>query len=183
MKYTILNGNNSEENQSFDEHLNELLEYLKSKGNEVFYHELRKLNLLYCTGCWGCWVKTPGECLFPDDTIQIRKDIIRSDKVIFASPMILGFPSALLKMVQDKLIALVHPYIELVDNECHHFKRYDHYPEIALVYQRAEDTDKDDIEIVTNIYKRFALNFKSKLIFSKDINEPTEELANALNHY
>ncbi|MBA7553532.1 hypothetical protein ES705_46125 [subsurface metagenome] len=85
-------------------------------------------------------------------------------------------------MVQDKLIALVHPYIELVDNECHHFKRYDRYHEIALVYQRAEDTDEDDIKIVTNIYRRFALNFKSKLIFSKDINEPTEELAHALNH-
>ena len=37
---------------------------------------LEEIDLAYCTGCFGCWIQTPGECVIKDyqaivkDTLQ-----------------------------------------------------------------------------------------------------------------
>ena len=72
------------------------------------------MDVRYCVGCFGCWVKTPGECVSKDGSHDIRREVINSDLVLFASPLIMGFTSALLKKAHDKLIPLIHPYFELV---------------------------------------------------------------------
>jgi hypothetical protein len=180
---SILNGNPDNSNVQFDLHLEKIKKHLESNDHRVEIFYLRDLKIISCTGCWGCWVKTPGECLFEDDSKMVREKVIHSDWLIFASPLIMGFTSALLKMFQDKLIPLLHPYIELIDNECHHMKRYDQYPLLGLLYGKEPDTDKQDIEIVTDIYKRFALNFRSELKFSKSIEEPFELLTNEIIHH
>ena len=58
---------------------------------------LRELNLHHCTGCFGCWIKTPGRCVARDDGPRVLAAEITSDFVLLASPLVLGFPSALLK--------------------------------------------------------------------------------------
>ena len=84
--------------------------------------------------------------------------------------------------MQDKMIPLVHPYIELVNNECHHVKRYDRYPKLGLIFAKEPETDSEDIRIVTDIYKRLALNMKSELIFSRSIEEPIDNLIHEIVH-
>ncbi|MBN1340837.1 MAG: flavodoxin family protein [Bacteroidales bacterium] len=182
-KVVIINGNPGDQNPGFDSYLHQFNKAMLQNGYQSEIIHLKNMNIISCTGCWGCWVKTPGECLFQDDTMLIRNQIIHSDWVVFASPLIMGFTSALLKMVQDKLIPLLHPYIELVNNECHHMKRYDHYPMLGLIYSPEPESDKEDIQIVNNIYKRFALNFKSELIFSQSIDQPVNSLVHEIiNH-
>ena len=183
MKVVILNGNPDPAGQQFADRINKLCSSLETKGIEVNHIRLRNHNIISCTGCWGCWVKTPGECLFRDDSREIRKEVIRADLLIFASPLIMGFTSALLKIMQDKLIPLVLPYIELVDNECHHEKRYEKYPKLGLVYASEPETDREDIQILTDIYKRLAINLRSELQFSKSIEEPLENLIHEIEHH
>lgn len=143
-------------------------------GQEVELIKLTDKMIIPCSGCWGCWVKTPGECLFEDCTVDIRRAIIHADLVLFASPLSMGYPVAAMKHLMDKLIPLILPYIELVEGENHHAKRYESYPLIGFIYGREADTDKEDLEILRDLLSRFSLNLKSSLSFFLDLNSPME---------
>ena len=149
---------------------------LSKNAEAVELITLADKKIIPCTGCWGCWVKTPGECLFTDDLVNVRKAVIASELVIFASPLLMGYPLAAMKHMMDKLIPLVLPYIELVDNENHHKRRYNRYPGVGFLYGREEDTDREDLEILEDMLSRFALNFKSELLHFYDINEAIDSL-------
>jgi multimeric flavodoxin WrbA len=181
MTITLINGNPENGSNYFDAYVKDLSTELKRQGNTIHSFTLRENRIIPCTGCWGCWVKTPGECLFQEDTREIRDKTIHSDWVIFLSPLIMGFTSALMKKVQDKMIPLLHPYIELVENECHHEKRYDKYPRVGLIYAREKDSDAEDIQIVHDIYQRFALNFKNELALFASIEDPLESITHEVH--
>lgn len=181
MKVTILNGNLDASNTTFDDYLNKLSDSLLSDGNEITTFTLRDMDLKYCRGCWGCWVKTPGECVVQDDTREIRRQYIHSDLALFASPIIMGFTTALIKRAHDKLIPLIHPYFEFVNGEVHHLSRYDKYPLMALLLEKGKDTDEEDIKIISDIYRRDAINLKTSFCFTRFISDPIEEVANEIN--
>ena len=181
MQVTLINGNPENGSIYFDAYVKDLSSGLKLQGYNSNCFNLKSLHIKSCAGCCGCWVKTPGLCAFEDDSHEIRSKVIQSDWVIFMSPLILGFTSGILKKMQDKFIPLVHPYIELVDNECHHEKRYASYPKIGLIYAKEKDTDEEDLQIVSKLYSRFALNFKSELRLFKSIDEPIEKLIHEIN--
>ena len=182
MKITILNGNPNADNARFDNYLKKLSDLLESNKHTVTILELREKDIKYCTGCFGCWVKTLGECVVPDDMRDVRREYIHSDLVLFASPVIMGFTSALLKKAHDKLIPLIHPYFELVQNEVHHLSRYDKYPLMGLLLEKGKDTDEEDVEIISDIYRREAINFKASFCFTRLTSEPVEEVANEINN-
>jgi multimeric flavodoxin WrbA len=181
MKVTILNGNSDASNTIFNDYLKKLSEIISSESNQVITFTLRDMDINYCRGCWGCWVKTPGECVAEDDTREIRRKVIDSDLTLFASPVIMGFTSALLKRAHERFLPLIHPYFELVDGEMHHIARYDKYPLMALLLEKGEDVDEEDIKIITDIYRRDAINFKTSFCFTKFTSDPLEEVANEIN--
>jgi hypothetical protein len=173
MKITILNGDLNPTTNSFSRKVEAYVEELR-KSNRVDLFTLAQMDLHYCTGCWSCWWKTPGECAINDDAEIIFRSVINSDLVIFASPLIAGFPSSALKKIMDRLIVLLHPYIEIVNGECHHRKRYEKYPNLGLILEKEPDTDDEDIKLVKDIFDRLAINFHSKLVFVKMIDEVTK---------
>ncbi len=177
MRCLILNGNPDKSNRAFDQKLENLVEILNKENHKSGIILLREKNIIHCTGCWSCWVKTPGECIFEDDSKEIREKYIQSDLVVFASPLILGFVSSGMKLLMDKCIPLLHPYIEIVEKEAHHRKRYPKYPLIGLVYEDPEN-DPEDVEITRDIFQRFALNFRSELAFCLSIESDLSEVMN-----
>lgn len=182
MKITILNGNPDGRNKDFDLFIEKLCIFLEKERHKVKHLKLRGMDIKYCTGCWGCWVKTPGECLFPDDSRTVCEESINSDLVLFASPIIMGFTSALLKKTMDKMIPLVHPYIELVQKECHHKVRYDKYPRLGLLFEKTGQTDDEDIAITVSLFERLSLNFKSQLSLVWDTAKPVQEFIDEINN-
>ena len=182
MNITILNGNPAPENATFDGYLDGLVKTLQSGGHAVTLHQLRDMDIHYCTGCWGCWVKTPGECVAKDDSADVCRAAIQSDLVLHASPVLMGFYSALLKKATDKMIPLVHPYVTADQGEAHHWARYKRYPHFGLLLQRGEDTDDEDIEIIQEVHSRTALNFKSRLAITCTTDDPIEEVAREIDH-
>lgn len=182
MNITVLNGNPADEKNGFTPWVSKLV-YELERVHNVSYFPLSRMNIKQCRGCWNCWWKTPGICSLNDEAEPVMKAVIHSELVIFASPLIAGFTSSTLKTTQDRLIALLHPYIELVDGECHHRKRYESYPDFALLLQKEADTDEEDIKIITDIYHRLAINFHCKL---KDIwfteTHKTEKIAHEISH-
>ena len=169
MKITILNGVIIQEESEFSSYLEKLAEEFRLHHHVSVFH-LNKMNLHYCTGCWSCWWKTPGRCAINDDAEEIFKSVINSDFVVFASPLIAGFTSSVLKKITDRLIVLLHPYIELIHGECHHRKRYVKYPDFGLLLEKESDTDSEDLQIVNDIYNRFALNFHCQKKFTRYVN-------------
>jgi multimeric flavodoxin WrbA len=111
----------------------------------------------------------------------VCEETINSDLVLFASPIVMGFVGADLKKTMDKLIPLVHPYIELVQNECHHRKRYEKYPRIGLVLEKTDHADDEDIAITTAIFERFTLNLRSTLAFVTFTDKPAQEVTNEIS--
>jgi multimeric flavodoxin WrbA len=174
MKITILNGNPQE--SGFDTYLKQTQALLEEKGSQVTYILLRELPLKYCTGCWGCWVKTPGKCQSDSASQEMDKALINSDFVLWAAPMKMGYPSELLKMAMDKHLPLIHPYMEVVQNEAHHLKRYAKYPRLGLLVEKEALTDELDLKITTQLFQRTALNFKSRLYFSMTSETPASDL-------
>jgi hypothetical protein len=182
MQISVLNGNPHVDNKVFDGYLQRLSDHLESHGHKVTLFTLREMDLKYCIGCFGCWVKTPGECIVKDDSSIIRKECINSDLMLFASPIIMGFTSALLKKAHDKFIPLIHPYFELVNGEVHHLARYIKYPLAALLLEKGEDVDQEDIEIISDIYRRDVVNFKTTLAFISLTSQSIEEVADEIDH-
>ena len=181
MNICIVDGNPSTGTGGLQSFLEGLVGGLTAGGTSVEEIRLRDLEMRYCTGCFGCWVKSPGECVFKDDSAGICSQVINSDLTLFASPVIMGFPSALLKKAHDRLLPLIHPYIEFVQGECHHRARYSRYPLFGLLLEKQSDTDQEDLDLVTEIYGRLALNFKSSLALSKTTETSPQEVCDEIN--
>ena len=176
MKITILNGNPA--TSPLDATLGELRSLLQAKGHSLSQFDLRDLSLRYCIGCWGCWAKTPGQCSNGDATcLAMDRAVINADFVLWAAPLKMGFPSSLLKMALDKHLPLIHPYMVVDHGEAHHRKRYAHYPRVGLLLEKEPGTDADDLQIISDICCRTALNFKTRLEFSLTSETPVTELA------
>ena len=180
MRITILNGNPDADNKIFENYMQNLSGSIES-NHSVTTLNLRDMDIRYCIGCFGCWVKTPGECSIKDDSHEVCRRSINSDLVLFASPVIMGFPSAVLKKAMDKMIPLVHPYSVIDQGEVHHLKRYKKYPKLGLILEKSGNTDDEDISIITDAFKRTAVNLKSRLYFSRLTSEPVEEVVDEIN--
>jgi hypothetical protein len=96
--------------------------------------------------------------------------------VLWAAPLKMGFPSELLKRSNDKSLPLIHPYMVVDQGEAHHLRRYPTSPRIGLLLEKEAYTDDGDLQIVTDIYCRTALNFKTRLEFSLTTESPVDEI-------
>ena len=181
-KIVIVNGNPESGESNLNSFLIETVNQLKESGISTACYSLSEKNIKSCVGCWDCWWKTPGICRHKDDAPQLLKDIINSDLVIFSSPMIMGMYSALLKIFHDRLIPLVHPYIEIRNGENHHIKRYPKYPKIGVILENG-DSSIEEIENVKFIFKRMALNFHSEIKIFKSVNQTNpKQISHEISH-
>lgn len=183
MNITILNGDMSDTSGDFSAYIQKLARKLREE-HRVNLFLLNQMNIQHCSGCWNCWWKTPGRCNTKDDAEQVLRAVINSDFVIFASPLMAGFVSSLLKRMTDRFVALLHPYIEMRNHESHHIKRYPHYPDFGVILAKEPDTDEEDLAIVRDIYDRFALNFHAQQRYLKCIEtSKVKEVVHETSHY
>lgn len=179
MRITILNGE-PEITSAFGAYLSEVARQLAASGNAVTTLDLRELDLKGCSGCFGCWVKTPGECVKRDDSEQICRAAINADLLLLASPITMGFTTALLKRAVDQMIGLLHPNFIVEDGEVHHRARYAHYPKFGLLLGAGSDSDAEDIEITSALWARTARNMKSSIVFTAVSDRSAKEVANEI---
>lgn len=148
-------------NSSFNEFETQLEEATHTDSK---YFKLRDMNINYCQGCWDCWVKTPGKCPLKDDYEQILSAIPSADLVTVITPVIAGYESSLVKTFSDRMIPIVHPYIERYKGEMHHKQRYINNPNYKLIVLEDEYTTEEDIIAIKELYERMMLNFRAQLI-------------------
>jgi multimeric flavodoxin WrbA len=175
MHCLILNGNPKP--SGFDDYLARFARALQQRGHEAERIDLRELNLRYCVGCWTCWWKTPGLCALKDDMADIYPKMVRADLVLWASPLIVGTISALLKRVQDRFVPIAHPYIELVNGECHHRHRYPHNADLGVIVEPTVEDNEADLAITLELFERFSRNTRTRFRLFATTTTPVEEAA------
>lgn len=114
-----------------------------------------------CIGCWNCWLKTPGKCVMKDQMAESYADYVNSDTVILLMSTAAGFVHHKVKAFLDRTIPHYHPYIELVDGECHHVARYDRYPDMVFYFENEGLTSQEE-QVIEDYLYRTAFHFKSK---------------------
>ena len=184
MKALILDGtksNNNESTKIFDL----MLEELKNLNWDIISIVLEDKNIAYCTGCFGCWVQTPGECVIKDFEENIVIDMVHSDLIIYLTPIMFGGYSSILKGALDRQIGRVLPYFTKIDGEVHHSKRYEKQQSLLSIgLLDKQDTEKE--EIFKTLVARNAINmwapFQRAIIYLKgeDVSEFSNNFNNAL---
>lgn len=181
MRVAILNGNPDPANLRFDGYFKSLSDLLRAKNHQVTLLTLRALDIGYCTGCWGCWVKTPGRCVNDDGSREVCRAWVNSELVLLTSPLRMGFVTALLKAALDKIIPVALPYVEIRKGESRHKPRYRSTPRLAALLEKDENTDLEDLGIVEEAFRRNALNFGTEYRFTRFLGDPVEEVADAVD--
>lgn len=89
----------------------------------------RELAIAPCAGCFGCWTRTPGECVIKDDARDVVGSYVGSDLVVYVTPVTFGGYSSELKKLLDRIIlSVLDPRFTVVGGEVHHRLRYRRYP-------------------------------------------------------
>jgi multimeric flavodoxin WrbA len=101
---------------------------LAGRGADILLYKLRELAIAPCAGCFGCWTRTPGECVMKDDARDVLASYVGSDIVAYVTPVTFGGYSSELKKMLDRFIPVLDPRFTVVGGEVHHLLRYRRYP-------------------------------------------------------
>jgi len=147
---------------------------LRERKDVKTYNEIRNLynepvniipfekdSINACIGCWDCWLKTPGLCVMKDKMASHYLDYVTSDTVIILMDTAQGFLNHQAKAFFDRTIPHYHPYIELVNGECHHVARYKKYPTLVFFFDSSGLSTQEE-QVIEDYLYRMAYHFKSK---------------------
>jgi multimeric flavodoxin WrbA len=129
-------------------------EYLTDKGYDIAETGIGKGELAYCMGCFGCWIKKPGECVIPDLMKEINDTYMNSDIVVYLCPIVFGEFSANMKNALDRWIPNILPFFVVrKDSSTTHTSRYASYPkQIMLGY--SDSLVGEDAKLFEDITKK-----------------------------
>lgn len=98
-----------------------------------------------CIGCFGCWTRTPGECVLPADAgSAFYGEVWNADYLLFVSRITWGGLSVPVKSYTDRILPLLHPYFRKVNGEMHHRLRYGRLPAFLSVgIGGADDAERE----------------------------------------
>ena len=146
-------------NKNIENHI----ETISNENDEIKLVEIKNEILNDCVGCFSCWLKTPGKCIFNDKMNDLYPLILQYEKIFLVSSIKMGFVSAKVKTFLDRMIPTVLPYFKIINNEFHHKQRYDHEYSFGIIMEKTEKTTDKDIELIKEYYKRVVLNFDRDL--------------------
>ncbi len=107
--------------------VNNFIDGAKKAGANVEYFKLKDYNIKDCTGCYTCWTKTPGECIFKDDMTMFRKKYREANLIVFATPLYIFNVTGIMKTFMDRLLPIMKPY--MLTNENGDTVHPDRFPE------------------------------------------------------
>jgi multimeric flavodoxin WrbA len=110
-----------------------LLDGLAAGGLAVDDWRLRDEKIAWCSGCFGCWVKTPGVCVHKDAGREVAARAARSDLFVYLTPVTFGGYSAELKKALDHVIPLKLPDLKRIGPDTRHPQRYDRNHDLLAV--------------------------------------------------
>ena len=160
MKVLILNGERMGESVTGLVH-ETVVHSLSLDGWPVETILLREKKIFRCTGCFGCWTKTPGVCVIDDFGRELARKVIQCDLMIYLTPITFGGYSSELKKAVDRFACpMLLPFFSKIDGEVHHKARYKPLPRligIGVLPRPEEESER----IFAKLVERNAINLHS----------------------
>jgi multimeric flavodoxin WrbA len=91
--------------------LKEFMRGAQTEGAETEIIFLKEKNIHPCQGCYTCFAKTPGVCVFKDDMPELMEKVKNSDILVYATPLYNYTMTALMKAFMERLIPLHDPHL------------------------------------------------------------------------
>jgi hypothetical protein len=136
----------------------------QSAGAEIETVFLCEKNYKGCTGCFSCWFKTPGKCVFDDDMAEMLEKFKASDMVVFATPLYVDNVSGLMKNFMDRFMPLGDPHFEMDENgETRHVCNMKS-PKIGVI-SNCGFPEQSHFVVLKLLFQRIARNFHSEVAF------------------
>lgn len=110
-----------------------------------------------CVGCFGCWTKTPGQCVIRDGYERMGALIHKAEEVVIISEFTYGGLSPFVKNVLDRSISFVLPYFEIINGEMHHKSRYPEQKPITFIF-RGNGLSENDKKLARSYSKAVCTN-------------------------
>ena len=141
--------------------VDKFIEGVEAAGAQVEYFKLKDYDIKDCVGCYTCFTKTPGKCIFDDDMSTLRMKYREADLVVFASPLYIFSVTGILKRFLDRLLPIIKPY--MVINELGVTTHPDRYPELGeqgfVVFSASGFPDlMDNFDGLISLFKQFDLH-------------------------
>lgn len=91
--------------------LTAVLDGMQRQGVEIETIPLKSKNIRACTGCWSCWLRTEGECVFNDDMREVVLKLEQADVIVYAFPIYIDGVPGIVKNVLDRQTQMLYPYM------------------------------------------------------------------------
>jgi len=158
MRATVFHGHGPEDSLGVEVH-GRLLESLHRRGWEADDLDLAGMRLAPCTGCFDCWLKTPGLCTQKDDGRKTAGARALSDAFIVLSRVTFGGYSSRVKTAMDRNLPTLLPLFTKYRGEMHHPQRYRRQAFLALGWQ--DRPEGESAGIFARLAGRNALNMQA----------------------
>jgi multimeric flavodoxin WrbA/putative sterol carrier protein len=113
--------------------LHEFLKGAQREGAETETIYLKEKNIHPCLGCYTCWTKTPGVCVFKDDVAELLEKVKKCDLLVYATPLYNYNMTALIKAFQERLLPLLDPHLIKREGIYRHPQRYEVDRKMVLI--------------------------------------------------
>lgn len=77
----------------------------------------------FCQGCFGCWLKTPGACVYGDCLKEMGRRMSTSSQIIVITRNFYGGYSPEIKRIFDRSISASLPFFTYRSGQIHHPQR------------------------------------------------------------
>jgi len=124
MKILAIQGSPRPKTSNTDILLQEFLKGAQSQGAETETVYLKEKEIHSCVGCYTCWAKTPGVCVFKDDMLELLEKVKGCDILVYATPLYNFNVTALVKAFQERLLPLLDPHLIKTGETYRHPQRY-----------------------------------------------------------
>ena len=144
--------------------IHDLGEAYNEKIRECFNKDGKEIQIIaengkihHCIGCFGCWIKTPGQCVLKDDYNQMGALSARTEEMIIISECLYGTYSPFVRNILDRCLSYVHCDFTKRNGEIHHKLRYDNQMHTTVYFYGA--VNNEEKETARKIVKANCVNF------------------------
>lgn len=113
--------------------LTHLVKGMHQAGAEVETVNLREKKIKTCIGCYVCWTKTPGRCVYQDDmTKELFPKWLAVDMCVYATPLFHHTVNATMKIFIERTLPIHEPFLIKNGDRWMHPLRHKHPAAVVL---------------------------------------------------
>jgi len=98
-----------------------------------------------CTGCYNCWIKSPGSCVIRDDQVMIYQKIAAATELVFVTRVKYGCYDVPMKIMIERCLPLFQAFLKIHKEETRHEHRQIEEKDFLVLAYGAENQAEKDI--------------------------------------